>query len=183
MVQNLKTKPVEDIDAADLPDLTDKQMGFVMDIMAGKDASAAYRNNYAAKNMTARAVWTEASTLRANPKVTRWIGVLKRQHFAQGLYTKEAHLLELTAAVEDCKAAGNLGAMVNAIKAKGQVEGHYVALHEDLTKRNRSPAEMIQDVRAKLGDEVADSLARFMGVETMQRAASRVGKTMKAKRV
>lgn len=170
MVQNMKTEPLED--AGDLPDLTDKQMSFVMAVMAGNELVRAYEEaGYSVKGRSRNAVYVDASRLRANPKISLWLSMMKRQHFQQGLYTQEAHMLELSAAIEECKAAGNLGAMVNAIKAKGQVAGHYVALHEDLTKRNRSPAEMIEEVRTKLGADVADKLAKAMGVETLRKTA------------
>ena len=180
MPQNLKTTSVPEIDAADLPDLPEKRMAFVMGIMAGNNLTQAYEAaGYAVKTMKRETVWAEASRLRADPKVSAWISALKRQQFATGLYTQEAHIAELDSLIEEARLSGNVGAAVNACKAKGQVSGHYVALHEDLTKRNRSPAEMIAEIRAKLGDNVADSLARSLGVEPMTKAACRAGKTMK----
>ncbi len=170
MPQNLKTNPVTDIDAGDLPDLTPQQFEFVQHILTGKNQTEAYRFAYNPTNPTAAWVQVEASKLRASPNVAVWISVLKRQQFATGMYTQEAHLAELDSLIEEAKLSGNVGAAVNACKAKGQVSGHYVALHEDLTKRNRSPAEMIAEIRTKLGDDVADSLARSLGVENMTKA-------------
>ena len=170
MVANLKTEPIDDIDPKHLPDLTEKQMSFVVAICEGKTATDAYRSaGYKTEGWTNNALWSEASKLRASPKVSQWISALRRQQFTRGLYTRDDHLAELSVAVEECRLDGNRGAMVNAIKAKGQVMGYYVSLHEDVSKRDRSPAEMIDEIRAKLGDEAADVLARGLGVEPLKR--------------
>lgn len=171
MPQNQKTEAIEEIDAADLPHLTEKQMAFVIGICEGKTLIDSYKSaGYAVDGWSRNAVQVEASRLRASPNVSLWISALKRQQFARGVYTKEMHLAELDALAEEAKSSGNYGAAVNACKAKGQVEGHYVSFHEDLTKRSRSPAEMIQEIEAKLGKEAADVLAKSMGVERLNPA-------------
>ena len=38
-----------------------------------------------------------------------------------------------------------------------------------LTKRNRNAAEMIEEVRSALGDEIADALASKLGVARIRR--------------
>ncbi|MGI9411570.1 MAG: hypothetical protein ACR2OV_15935 [Hyphomicrobiaceae bacterium] len=173
MPQNQKTDALPDIDPEDLPDLPGKRMAFVTQIMAGDNLTQAYENaGYSVTGMKRETVWAEASRLRADPKVSAWVSALKRYQFANGLYTQEMHLSELDAAAEECRLGGNMGAMVNAIKAKGQVSGHYISLHEDVGKRNRSPAEMIAEIRAKLGDEAADVLAKSMGVEPLKRKSA-----------
>jgi len=52
-----------------MPTLTAKQQGFVDAILAGSDQSTAYRQSYAAKNMSADAIKVEACRLAASPNV------------------------------------------------------------------------------------------------------------------
>lgn len=170
MPQNQKTDVLPDIDPDNLPDLTAQQFEFVTQIMSGAHQSDAYRAAYnVGENTLATTVHAEASRLRANPNVAAWISALKRQQFARGVYTKEMHLAELDALAEEAKASGNYGAAVNACKAKGQVEGHYVSLHEDVGKRSRSPAEMIEQIEKDLGSDIADKYAEKLGVKRMRK--------------
>ena len=170
MVANMKTE-APDV-TPDLPDITPQQFEFVKRIVYdGMKLTEAYREAYNPTDDRAPWVWTEASRTRALPEVSLWISTLRKQSVQAGNYSLEDHIAELDAAIEMCRESGNMGAMVNAMKAKGAAKGFYVALHEDVTKRQRSPAEMIDEIRAKLGDEAADVLARGLGVEPLKRTA------------
>jgi len=178
MPQNQKTDALPDITPDDLPDLTEKQMAFVIGICEGMTLIDAYKSaGYAHEGWTKEAAQVAASKVRANGNVSVWISTLRRQQFSRAAYTKDAHLAELDSLIEEAKASGNYGAAVNACKAKGQVEGHYVSLHEDITKRSKSKAQLIEQVAKDLGQDAADTLAGKLGVERLVRAENKLGMT------
>ena len=170
MPQNLKTD--SPTDTPELPELEAQEFEFVQQIVfQGAKIVQAYREAYNPTDPTAKWVQVEASRVRARPNVALWISTLRKQRVQQGNYDLDDHIAELDAAIEMCRESGNMGAMVSAMKAKGQAKGFYVALHEDVGKRNRSAAEMIEEIDSKLGKEFGDLLAKKLGVERLRKSA------------
>lgn len=81
--------------------LTPKQDAFANAVAAGMKLSAAYRQNYSCGRMSERAVWTEASELRKNPKVALRIKELKQQNEEQEIFTRRSIMLDLNRIKEE----------------------------------------------------------------------------------
>lgn len=146
MPQNQKTGNEDPI--KDLPDIPDNHIIFARLVAEGKTQSDAYR---AAVGDTAEAttIWCNASKLASDTKVRQWIDAFKREVFDMHAYTAEAHIKDLQEAVQLCKANGNMGALVNALKAIGQVSGHYIERHENVNETRRQELEERMQALAK----------------------------------
>jgi hypothetical protein len=141
-MQNQKTDNIDPI--KDLPDIQENHLLFARLIAEGKSKSDAYR--IAVSNeTTAASLWALSSKLAADIKVRLWIDAFKREVFNSQAYTAEKHVQELYEAVQLCKANGNMGALVNALKAIGQVAGHYVERTENINETRR------QDLKERMG--------------------------------
>lgn len=85
--------------------LTAKQDAFAQSVAAGMELSAAYRQNYSCGRMSERAVWTEASKLRKNPKVALRIAELQRQNEEQEIWTRRNIMERLVRIADEAKQA------------------------------------------------------------------------------
>ena len=137
----------------DLPDIQDNHILFARLIAEGKSQSEAYRIAIG-DTAEAKTIWVNSSKLAADTKVRLWIDAFKREVFNMHLYTAEMHVQELNEAVQLCKANGNMGALVNALKAKGQVAGHYVEKHENVNETRRQD---LQERMSTLTRETKDT--------------------------
>lgn len=61
----------------DLPDLTEKQLNFVLGIQKGLSKSDADRKSYDCPKMKPGRIWCNASTLASSAKVAQWLAYLK----------------------------------------------------------------------------------------------------------
>jgi len=150
-MQNQKTDSIDPI--ADLPDISEDHLLFARMIAEGKTQSDAYRRAVS-DNPHAPTVWTESSKIANNPEVRLWIDAFKREVFNEHAYTASAHVQELNEAIQLCKANGNMGAMVNAMKAKGQVAGHYIERHENVNETRRQ--ELSERINLLTNDKTPD---------------------------
>jgi len=139
-----------------LPDLTDSQMNFVLGIVAGKNASDAYRAAYNAENMSAPAIWVEASRLRSNTKVALWLEHVKEMALIDIACTREAHLRELERLKFLALKNNNMVAAINCEHLRGKVCGLYVELRADVTPPD--PIRTLNEI-AKLNPQLAEALA------------------------
>lgn len=142
-MQNQKTDSIDPVE--DLPDIQDNHILFARLIAEGRSASDAYRQAIS-QDIDDPSVWALSSRLHSNAKVRLWIDAFKRAVFNMQAYTAEAHIQELNEAAQLCKANGNMGALVNALKAKGQVSGHYVEKVEIDDKREPELTELAQSL-------------------------------------
>lgn len=133
-MQNQKTTNIDPIQ--DLPDIQDNHILFARLIAEGKSQADAYRQAISPE-CDAASVWTLSSRLANKVEVRLWIDAFKREVFNSHAYTAEKHVQELYEAVQLCKANGNMGALVNALKAIGQVSGHYIERHENVNETRK----------------------------------------------
>lgn len=119
-----------------LPDLTNKQLKFVVNFVANKfeNASEALRNSYDCTNMSDEAINVEASKMLKHPKVALWI-----EHAKQNV--KQVALDEINYSAKDCfnelkdvqaraKEDNNYSQEIKTIELKGKLAGHFVNKHQ-----------------------------------------------------
>jgi hypothetical protein len=109
-----------------LPDLTEKQLNFVLGIQKGLRKSDAYRQAYDCTTMKPDSIWCNASKLASSTKVAQWLAYLKVNQITEAVYTKEEHLKDLAEAARWCKEHRAPSAYVKAIECLGRCSGHYV---------------------------------------------------------
>ena len=143
--------------AAGLPDLTDKQLNFVMGVVAGKTAADAYREAYDCTNMQNNSIWVNSSRLKSHAKVMLWLEVAKAMALVDIKTTRDAHLRELERLKGLALARNNMVAAVNCEHLRGKVEGHYVERYENVTPED--PVKILKEL-AKLNPEYALALAK-----------------------
>lgn len=120
-------------DAKDLPRLTHKQQKFVEGLLEGMTASDAYRQAYNAENMADNTIWCQASLLRSDPKVAKWLEAAKQAGFNKVVVTKETHLQSLKRLQEIALEQGDTKAALRAEELMGKVNGLYVDRFRDET--------------------------------------------------
>ena len=131
--------------------LTRKQENFACAIADGADRSSAYRSAYDADQMTAPAIWTEASRLGRNPKVALRVDELKaeaeqvRQTMLVG--REEAILAQLE---KEALGAKSDSARIRAIELLGRHLGLFVDRNEVKNLTDRTADDIEADIRARL---------------------------------
>lgn len=158
-----RQKRTEGIDTSELPDLTPKQLAYVMARMEGKSQSDAYRQAYDAEKMAPNSIWTNASKLESSAKVALWLQVAREQGRLRAECTLEGHLAELDRLKRIAIETGNVGAAVQAEKIRGEVAGHKTERIQ--VQDDRTIADMLQQIEQALGPTVAASIGRQLGVE------------------
>lgn len=158
------TKPAA-IDAAGLPEITEKQMAFVKGILDGKTASDAYRAAYNAENTSPESVWAMASRLRSDIKVQSWLAAARKAELGAASRTLEQHIARLDSLQQIAVENGNIGAAVAAEQSIGKVSGHYVEQYRDVTERD--PFETLAQI-AKKSPKLADAIAELHGMKTIE---------------
>ena len=145
----------------ELPQLTLKQMAFIHALLEGKSASDAYRTAYDCSKMADRTIWSEASRLRANPKVSAWLRHFQRVGLETARVTMAAHLAELARGREIAYELGQASAAVQAEHYRGKAVG----LYEDRLQIVDSPsdAELIKAIQELLGTEAAQTIGTAFG--------------------
>jgi phage terminase small subunit len=114
-----------DIDPNELPRITSKQEAFVEGLVQGKSASDAYRAAYDCSCMAEPTIWSEASRLRANPKVSAWLRHFQRIGMDEARVTIGEHLAELARGREVAYALGQASAGIQAEHNRGKAAGLY----------------------------------------------------------
>lgn len=156
MPQNLKTEPDEPIDE-ELPALTPQQQEFVKGIVAGKNASDAYRAAYDCSQSQPSTIWARASELRANGKVAAWITAAQKACLGATKLTLDDHLQQLERLREIALEKGNVGAAVLAEHHRGKAKGHYTDNVNITTEHD--PMRTLLEIRQH-SPELADQLAK-----------------------
>lgn len=121
-----------EFDKNGLPEITDKQFNFVMGVAEGKNYSDAYRNAYNTTTARNATIWTAASDLAADPKVSQWIDAIAEGKFVRRRKTLEERIAQMDMLSKKALDSKNLGAAVNAAEKAGKLEGHYVEKREDV---------------------------------------------------
>jgi hypothetical protein len=160
-MQHKKTSP-QNIDLADLPELTEQQRNFVFLLLQGKSASDAYRAAYDCTNSQDRTIWCEASKLKHHPRVAIWLSAARQAEMGTAKVTLEQHIKRLDRLEELCIGSGNLGAAVQAEQLIGKASGHYKET-VDLSISN-DPLAALKEL-ASISPDIAKQLAAAHGIQ------------------
>jgi len=159
---------MSDIEESELPQLTDKQLKFVMGKAEGLSNSDAYRRAYNTSNMKIASVWRKAAEVASNVNVTAWIEYAKIEATGKLLdetsYTLQAHIDELNQAIEFARSKGAAGPLIQAITSKGKACNHYTE-HKEINVNNASDAKLIQSLESLLGHNAGMEAARSLGYQ------------------
>ncbi|MGI9504286.1 MAG: hypothetical protein ACR2RE_14660 [Geminicoccaceae bacterium] len=147
--------------------MTDQQYGFVLHLMDGKNATAAYRNNYDCAESSDRTVWAEASKLRSNPKVAQWIEAIQRDRLSKGSVTLDSHLADLAVLRDLSIAKGAMGAAARCEELRGVRAG--IGNQGDSAFAKATVMQLFDMLRRALGpgpesEAVLEALAARHGV-------------------
>ena len=148
--------------ADSLPDLTEKQLNFVLGIQKGLSKSDAYRQAYDCTKMKPDSIWCNASKMASSTKVAQWLAYLKATQITEALYTKEKHLEDMAEAARACKENKSWSAYVKAVESLGRCAGHYVDKSE-ITHIKGTDKDML------------DKLENVLGLEARREAEQRLG--------
>lgn len=149
-------------DQEKLPCLTERQMSFVHAICEGKGVAEAYRMSYSTENMGQASVWTEASKLKASPKISLWLEQAQMLGMMKAVRSREQHIQRLQELSMKAEKSGNLGAAVQAEQLVGKVEGHYVEKVQDVTDYSADNS-LLDELKQLLGEEAANKAAKELG--------------------
>jgi len=147
-----------------LPDLTEKQMNFVLGIQKGLSKSDAYRQAYDRSHMKPDSIWCNASKLASSTKVAQWLAYLKASQIMEAVYTKEEHLKDLAEAARWRKEHRAPSAYVKAIECLGRCSGHYVDKSE-ITHIEKSDKDMLDKLEQMLGPDARRAAERRLGIK------------------
>jgi len=149
-----------------LPNLTEKQMNFVLGIQKGLSKSDAYRRAYDCTNMKPDSIWCNASKLASSTKVAQWLAYLKANQITEALYTKEQHRKDLADAARWCKEHKAPSAYVKAIECLERCSGHYVE-KSHVTHVQRTDQELLDKLEAMLGPEARRVAEQRLGIKSL----------------
>lgn len=161
MTQRKKTEPDQDY-SADLPDLNERQSKFVEAVLRGMNSTEAYRTAYDTDGMAPNTIWSAASRLRSDAKVSLWISAARKNGLGTASLTLDSHLQELERLKAIAIETGNVGAAVQAEQLRGKAAGHYVEKHQDVSNIT-DPVQTLREI-AKESPELAASLASQHGI-------------------
>ena len=137
--------------------LTAKQEAFAQRVAAGAVLSDAYRECYAAENMTDKAVWVEACRLASNPKVTLRVRAIQAEieadHRTRAARREEYVLKRLQ---EEAEGAETDGARVRALELLGKTVGIFTDRVEVEQDGDKSAAELEADLEKRLAALLGD---------------------------
>jgi len=153
-------------DNQDLPDLTEKQLNFVLGIQKGLSKSDAYREAYSTEGWSQAAIWVNASKLASNAKVSLWLAYLKATQISEAIYTKEAHILDMAEAARACKENKAWAAYVKATESLGRCAGHYVDKTE-ITHTKSKDKDMLDKLEQMLGSDARREAERRLGIKEL----------------
>lgn len=131
--------------------LTDKQEAFVALVASGKNQSEAYRLAYDAERMAAGTVWTEASLLLSNPKVSSRLMVLnqeKEQQRRMMAVSRAERVLQRLETLADGAATESV--RVRANELLGKTAGLFTDQVEITTDSDRS----VDQIQAAISDRL-----------------------------
>ena len=115
--------------------LTNKQESFAQAIASGKTQADAYRLSYNAENMKDASIWSKASVLMSDVKVTARVEELRSKLENKQLWTREMSVKALVGAYKD----GNPTAKIAAVKELNAMHGYNAPTRLDVTTRTLEP--------------------------------------------
>lgn len=115
--------------------LTAKQEAFAAAVASGKTQADAYRSAYNAENMKENTVWSKASVLMADGKVSARVDELRKALENKQLWTREMSVKALIGAYRE----GNPTAKIAAVKELNVMHGYAAPTRMDITTRTLEP--------------------------------------------
>ena len=115
--------------------LTPKQEAFAQAIASGMTQADAYRSAYNAENMKDATVWSKASVLMADGKVSARVEELRKGLEKKELWTREMSVKALIGAYKD----GNPTAKIAAVKELNAMHGFNAPTKLDVINRTLEP--------------------------------------------
>lgn len=115
--------------------LTAKQEDFAQAIASGKTQADAYRLAYDAENMKESTLWSNASRLMADSKVTARVEELRKWLEKKELWTREMSVKALIGAYKE----GNPTAKIAAVKELNAMHGFNAPTKLDVINRTLEP--------------------------------------------
>lgn len=115
--------------------LTAKQESFAQAIASGKTQADAYRLAYNADNMKDASIWSKASVLMSDVKVTSRVEELRGKLEKKELWTREMSVKALIGAYKE----GNPTAKIAAVKELNSMHGFNAPTRLDVTTRTLEP--------------------------------------------
>ena len=115
--------------------LTPKQEAFAQAIAQGKTQADAYRVAYEAGKMKDSTVWSKASVLMADGKVTARVDELRKSLAKRELWTREMSVKALIGAYKE----GTAAVKINAVKELNAMRGFNAPTQLSVTTRTLDP--------------------------------------------
>jgi len=107
-------------------DLTPKQEKFAQSVASGKSQADAYRMAYNAGNMKEETVWSNASVLMADNKVSARVDEIRKPIVECAQFTLDQHLINLMSLRDKAAEDGKWGAAIAAEIGRGKAAGLYI---------------------------------------------------------
>ncbi len=107
-------------------DLTPKQEKFAQSVASGKSQADAYRMAYNAENMKEETVWSNASVLMANNKVSARVDEIRKPIVECAQFTLDQHLINLMSLRDKAAEDSKWGAAIAAEIGRGKAAGLYI---------------------------------------------------------
>ncbi len=146
-----------------LPDLTTKQMNYVLARQSGKGSTDAYRQAYDCSNMNQASIWRRACEVGQHSKVKAWLSVIKTQQISVANYTLEAHLADMANIKELALAKGNISAATKACENLGKACNHYTT-HTETTVTHKADIELLDNIEREFGQEARTKAEKRLGL-------------------
>ena len=160
MARDKAVDPTE-IDTSKLPNLTEQQMAFALQILDGKTATEAYLLAYPTSQTWPRAsVWAHASRTLNHDKVLAWLSAWRAQAMVSGVTTIEEHTAQLMRIRELALASGNYGAAAKCEESRGRANGLYVDRIE-----TKDTTRQAVDILARLDPALRALLGPQLGLD------------------
>lgn len=159
----------ENEETIELPELTDKQMEFVICIQKGMNKSDAYRAAYDCGGSKPETIWRRAAEVATSSKVAAWLEYLARQKIthqvSEATYTKERYLNDLADAAKVCRENRAWSSMVKALNELGKSAGHHTD-HIEHTHTYKADIDLLDNIEKSLGKTARQEAERKLGMET-----------------
>ena len=116
--------------------LTAKQEKFCQGIADGLTQADAYRAAYGAGSMKAETIYSRASELMADGKVTARVGELRGKLATKALWTREMSVQGLVAAYKVAKEVRSASGMTGAVKELNAMHGYNAPVKAEVDHRS-----------------------------------------------
>ena len=160
-----------DIEESELPQLTDKQLKFVMGKAEGMTNTEAYKAAYNTVNMKPSSIWTNSSQLASDTKVAQWIEYAKRQAAERLVdltsYTLEVFMAELEDMRQKALAAGAYGPATSMTVAKGKACNH-MSDNNVTTHVHTADRSMLDRIEQTMGTQARLNAEQSLGIKRVE---------------